>query len=58
MGNAECDFERGRIFALFDCGDRLSGDADFFPQVTLRHFTGQKTQSLNVIIEWDVRHVQ
>jgi len=37
-GNSKCGFQRGRVFSLLDCVDRLARDADLVGQILLRHF--------------------
>jgi hypothetical protein len=40
MGDAEGDFERGRVFVAFDGDDGLAGDVDEVGEVLLGHGTG------------------
>lgn len=50
-GDTESDLQRRRIFALFDRGDCLAGDADFVSQISLRHFSIEKAQCLDLVVE-------
>lgn len=56
--NAKGYLKAGRIFALFDRGDRLSGNTDTVAKIALSHLGGKETQRPYVIVERELRHDQ